>query len=488
MAQPDAHPNRPAPASRSASALIASLFSLNRSGGWVRLIFVAVLSGLFFISISPFSDWASQLWQSIQENALPGLANSLRELWRIIRGMPAVPSAETTSFNLPQPGLTTRFELMWTSQGFSSLMQSLLIAFIPFLLAFWIAAYYFQYIHHIPRFRSALGHLLTLIFPVPRKRLKFQNGYLLQKGTNLSLERVGGPAQVHLDPSNAAVFERSNGTCRVLLPGQEKVPLEGYERIRSVLDTGTQDVTVTVSEHTRDGIRLQARGARFAYQLRTGGTENGWSAEQQRDAYQAFVYQTWLGSDWEKPAKRRKSMGDYIATELRQFIARHEAAEFFGAMAAQGETTAPGYQALNPFALFAAEFSRRLPEVEHAQGCLQLAWLGEGEWVLLAEMRLEDHLQSWYAWLKNKLQEAPAILESNRKQARQKAMDRLVWEVPVSAYRRLERINSADLWRGLVIAYRDKLEAEQKSNLLTDPQDVENLELVLKHLRRLTRD
>ena len=156
---------------------------------------------------------------------------------------------------------------MWTSQGFSTLMQSILISFLPFLFSFWVAAYYFQYLNQIPRFRAALAHIMQMIFPVRRRQVKIREGFVQHKGEQIALRRVGGPVRVTLGDENSAVFEKSNGTAHILLPSKKIPPIDNYEFLRTVLDLREEHLVVTVSDRTRDGMRLQARQAHFAYRL-----------------------------------------------------------------------------------------------------------------------------------------------------------------------------------------------------------------------------
>jgi hypothetical protein len=464
---------------------ISSIFSFNRGGSWVRLIFFAVLLGLFFISVSPFSSWISQLWQDFSKSTFPGFLQNVQEFWRRLReGTGISPAAVESGLVLPLPDWRTQLELMWTSQGFSTLMQSILISFIPFLFSFWVAAYYFQYLNKIPRFRSALAHIFRMIFPVRQRQVKIQEGYVQHKGEQIALRRMGGPARISLAVENSAVFEKSNGAAHILLPSKKSASIENYESLRTVLDLRQEQVVITVSDRTRDGMRLQARQAHFSYRLQAGIPDNGMTDEQRRTAHQAFVYRHWLGNDWEKPEKRRPAVKDLVSTELRHYIAQHELGDFFGAISAQGNALPAGYQGLNPFSAFAEQFNQNINLAAAYNPGLKITWLGAGEWVLTNQIRIGDHIQAWADWLTARLYRTPASQDSLGTQATTAEINRRS-KAPLDTYQQLKNTPPEQWMKGMAKTYLAQCEEVQQGNLLENQPDREDLELVIRHLRRL---
>jgi hypothetical protein len=465
---------------------ISGIFSFNRSGSWVRLIFFAILLSLFFISVSPFSSWVSQLWQAFSESTFPGFLQTVSELWRRLReGTSASPAAVESGLALPQPDWRTRLELMWTSQGFSTLMQSILISFIPFLFSFWVAAYYFQYLNQIPSYRASLAHILQMIFPVRRRQVKIREGFVQHKGEQIALRRVGGPAWVSLAEENSAAFEKSNGTAHILLPKKKIASIDNYETLRSVLDLREENLVLNVSDRTRDGMRLQARQVHFVYRLQAGLPDVGLTDEQRQAAHQAFIYQHWLGNDWEKPEKRRTAVKDIISTELRHYIAQHELGDFFGAISAQADALPAGYQALNPFNAFAEEFSQKtIHAFEHNPG-LKVTWTGKGEWVLLNQIQIADHIQAWADWLTTRLYRTSSSQVSLGTQSRTEEKNHQA-QALLDTYHQLKNTDPTKWMKGVAKTYLAQLEEAQQSNLFEEQQDRDDLELVIRQLRRLT--
>lgn len=465
---------------------ISGIFSFNLGGSWVRLIFFAILLGLFFISVSPFSSWVNQLWQAFSESTFPGFLQTVSELWRRLReGTGASPAAVESRLTLPQPDWRTRLELMWTSQGFSTLMQSILISFIPFLFSFWVAAYYFQFLNQIPRYRAALAHILQMIFPVRRRQVKIRDGFVQHKGEQIALRRVGGPARVLLAEENCAAFEKSNGTAHILLPSNDLASIENYETLRTVLDLREEHLVVTVSDRTRDGMRLQARQVHFAYRLQAGIRDDGMTDGQRQAAHQAFIYQHWLGTDWEKPEKRRIAVGDLVSTELRHYIAKHELGDFFGAISAQAEALPAGYRALNPFSAFAAEFSHNATQAFEYNPGLEITWSGKGEWVLLNKIRIGDHIQAWADWLTTRLYRTSPSQASLGTQTRTEEKNHQA-QAPLDTYLKLKNTAPTRWMKRVGKTYLAQLEEAQQSNLFEEQQDRDDLELVIQQLRRLT--
>lgn len=463
---------------------IAGIFSFNRSGSWVRLIFFAILLGLFFISVSPFSSWVNQLWQAFSESTFPGFLQKLQEFWRRIReGTGAAPAVVASGLDLPQPDWRTRLELMWTSQGFSTLVQSMIISFIPFMFSFWVAAYYFQYLNKIPHLSSALAHIFQVIFPVRRRKVKIREGFVQHKGEQIALRRMGGPARVALAEENSAVFERSNGSPHVLLPSKKPALIDNYESLRTVLDLRQEQVVITVSDRTRDGMRLGARQAHFSYQLQAGMPNNGMTDEARRLAQQSFVYRHWLGNDWEKPEKRRQAVKDLLSTELRRFIAEHELGDFFGAILAQDEALPAGYQGLNPFSAFAEQFNQSAAFSTADNPGLQIAWLGKGAWALNNQIRIGDHLQAWGDWLTARLYRTSTSQESRGEQAITEEINRRA-QAPLLTYQQHKQKAPEQWMKALAKTYLGQCEEARQKNLLDEADDQEDLELVIQHLRR----
>jgi len=82
----------------------------------------------------------------------------------------------------------------------------------------------------------------------------------------------GGPGRLQVAMDNAVVLERTGrGEPRVLTPGPNRwLPVEGYERVRRILDLRDQHLRFDVALRTRDGVPLVFRDVRLVYSIRRG--------------------------------------------------------------------------------------------------------------------------------------------------------------------------------------------------------------------------
>jgi hypothetical protein len=466
---------------------LTMLFSFSRKGGWLRLLFVFALSAFFFAGVTPISTWISKLGSSVQD-IYPTIKNTVTEISKMFRPAPETGEVVITPLQLPQPDLSTRLELIRISPDFSRIMQSIIMTMIPFAFSMWVAAYYFQYIHRIPSFWAAFIHIFRTIFPIPRAKLRLQDGIIMQRQGKIPIQRLGGPVRAFLSETNSAVFEKSDGKYHILHAGQENIPVEGYESLRSALDLREHNLTLTVSGYTRDGVRLKVRNAKFTYRIFPGQNEEEATAQARLGVYHDLVYRHWPGNDWDKPIKRQRDMTAFISTEMRHFIAQYDLGDFMGNLITQQVATKPGYQAQNMLAVFAEGFAQQVQKASLGQPgspIIQLRWLGEGEWLLLSDIRLSNQPQTWYTWLENRMRKAPAYQKNVQSQNYQEETNRLVQQVPLAPYQALRGGTRQNLANGLGKAYRDRLKELQNEIPMLEAQVREDLDLVLFHLDRL---
>lgn len=102
--------------------------------------------------------------------------------------------------------------------------------------------------------------LLKIIFGLPMEEpLRIDSNPILEKG-NWFLKVIGGPSKVIVGAENAAIFEKSDGSVRIIgptlnLPGSY-YQLENFERLRDIVDLRNQAIQFDVQARTKDGILL----------------------------------------------------------------------------------------------------------------------------------------------------------------------------------------------------------------------------------------
>jgi hypothetical protein len=69
------------------------------------------------------------------------------------------------------------------------------------------------------------------------------------------------------------MFEQMDGNLRVIGPSAKQATLEGFERLRAVLDLRDQVLNIDLWARSKDGIRVHVQGARVVYSLARGKRE-----------------------------------------------------------------------------------------------------------------------------------------------------------------------------------------------------------------------
>jgi hypothetical protein len=142
-----------------------------------------------------------------------------------------------------------------------------------FWLALRAAAGTLQAIFDLKNPGEAQRHLWQAAFNGSYSTLAIRGGDLLWENERSPLARVGGPglAKVHLE--NAALFEQMDGSARVIGPSAKASTLQGFERLRAVLDLRDQVLNMDLWARSKDGIRVRVQGARVVYSLARGKRE-----------------------------------------------------------------------------------------------------------------------------------------------------------------------------------------------------------------------
>lgn len=80
--------------------------------------------------------------------------------------------------------------------------------------------------------------------------------------------RIGGPGKVLINLENAVVFEKINGSPRIIGPSTEKpVELESFERIHRIIDLRDQSARLDISARTLDGIPIEIKDIRLVFSV-----------------------------------------------------------------------------------------------------------------------------------------------------------------------------------------------------------------------------
>ena len=117
-----------------------------------------------------------------------------------------------------------------------------------------------------------------------------------------------------------------------------------------------------------------------------------------------------------------------------------------------------------------------------------LGWIGLGTWETPSEIIPEQHLEAWQLSMKNQLLGNENALRGVRRRNRNKELLRLIREVPITSFGRLqaEGRDPEDVKQELLLSYREKLRNAWEIYQNNDRSPSPELEAALKHLTRLT--
>jgi len=319
---------------------------------------------------------------------------------------------------------------------------------------------------------------------------------------------IGGPGKVIVDLDSAALFEKPDGTPRVIGPTAKeprgRAPLEGFERFRQAIDIRDQYVDLrdqdarsrSVKGHSLDGIEITATDVRLMFSIYRGEVKP--SAEDpypfSKEAVEQIIYKATsrVTPELAYPSTYEFSwinkMIGLIRNELSAFMSKHKLSAYLASIGmpeleklkqreeaiveqAQKLTQSeqsflssseqksvpefqPRHKITNLFTQFAEEFTKRA----QSSG-VELHWIGVGTWKTPAELIPERHLEAWKLSSENLYRESDEVLQELEKEAIIQKTVSLIQDVPVAAYLNAETDDQEHkkAMRFLLLAYHQQL-------------------------------
>ncbi len=370
------------------------------------------------------------------------------------------------------------FEALFAAHVF----RHVLVAALAFWLAYRIAAVYLDDIFELENLSVAERFILQAAFASQYNLISIRDGEVAAKDRESPIVRIGGPGYVRVFLENAALFEKPDGSSRVIGPTVETRSgvevLSGFERLRTVVNLLDQSDELSLEERTLDGVRVRAEDVNFRFSVYRGGQHSTLMRPYPftEEGIKKLVYQH---GKIPLPA----IMSGMIRGELARFISRHTLNEFLASIslpeldvpqqeqleleggAPQAGLTGPLYngpEVQTPPAfvsrsqiitdLFAPEFSERA-----ADRGLELIWVGVGAFETPSEIVPERHLEAWLLSRENLARSSLVELNRLQRESMIAELRRLVQEVPVRTFRRLEGEPPQEILHSLLTAYHGKL-------------------------------
>jgi hypothetical protein len=218
-----------------------------------------------------------------------------------------------------------------------------------------------------------------------------------------ALARVGGPGQVRVHLENAAVFETRDGELRVLGPTSRRAVIEGFERLRTVVDLRDQVLNLNVQARSRDGLRVSVEGARAVFSVRRGSREASLRLPHpfEEEAILRLVGEERVearalaGPAFERGQSLLAAQGQaFFERQVQEFIAQFSLGELLAPeLDEAGESPVGSANAFLAREKIREQFKAWVEDAAAGIG-LELQWMDIGAWVLdeRAQAILEERL------------------------------------------------------------------------------------------------
>jgi len=394
--------------------------------------------------------------------------------------------------------------------------KHVLIVAVVFWLAYRFAAIYLDDIFELRNVPVAERFIRQSAFASRYDVIEIAGGDVTGRDKNSPIFLIGGPGKVRVSLENAALFEMVGGQPRTIAPtiprstpkteglfGNGRVTkspraaedvrlLEGFERLRSVVDLREQVETFPVIGITRDGLPVRAENVMVIFSVRRDGQistlEHPYPFSEL--AVRNLVYNERTHGQVPSAAMRLnwgRVMVSTIQRAFGYFIAKHTLSEFMTAigwpevnqarqeleevqrvvneLAGVEESVQINLPPPQNFVprneisnLFSSEYEQFRAELESLG--LELRWIGVGTWIPPAEVIAERHLQAWRITYENLARSSQVALDNLRQESRLEQLLLLIRDTPLEAYHRLdiwdETSRTANM-AALVNTYRDRL-------------------------------
>lgn len=155
-------------------------------------------------------------------------------------------------------------------------------------------------------------------FPV-YYQIHIENAQVRTEDQISPIVRIGGPGRVLINLENAVVFEKINGSPRIIGPTTEKpIELESFERIRKIIDLRDQSAKLDISARTLDGIPIEIKDIRLIFSVFRNSIQVSITKPYpfNEDSIYWLVYQ-------QGPGPWTTSLIDMVRTELTNYINHH---------------------------------------------------------------------------------------------------------------------------------------------------------------------
>jgi hypothetical protein len=472
-------------------------FAINRASAGFRTIFIFIPFVLFWF-----------LWARLVQQPDFSQAEVIQEQMSTVGGDPVA------LMSLTMQVITARIIANFLPLFHPAVFRRIMLIMLAFWVAFRIAAIYLDDIFEIGDTKVAANFIRQAAFYTlyhKYNRLVIKEGRIAPRYEDSPIYRIGGPGMVRVQLENVAVFEKVDGTPHIIGPTRRFVQLDGFERLRKIIDLREQfPEPFEVKARTRDGIEVTAKDVRMIF-----------SVHRNKDAVSAYMdEEETIEEDEEvfdeeenleqpltftelavknlvyKQANRSWTVNSEfsIKGELRKFISSHGINDFLANVTEQdisSLTANKEQQATQPnmphsFTSRGSLTDDLYKSVSDREDTFDLHWFGVGTWVtpdIIPQQNLTALLKS----LQNRIDGSDIQLKKLRNVSRWKELLRLIQDVPINAFGMLlsQGKNSQQTKHELMLAYREKIKNAYDAMREGEETPSNEIIAVLRHLERL---
>lgn len=377
----------------------------------------------------------------------------------------------------------------------------------PFFIALQCAALYLADIFELEHVSIARGFIWSVTLSGSEETIRVSQGAISDEGQHSPTFLIGGPGKVIVDLDSVALFERPDGTPRIIGPTKKepraRATLEGFERFRQAIDTRDHYIELrdqdpssqSVKSRSLDGIPITATDVRLTFSVYRGGvkasTENPYPFS--RDAILQIIYQATsrVTPELPNPSTYEFSwihrMISLIRGELSAFMSRHKLTSYLASIGmpeleklqqreqklfeevqkivppeqdfstSREPKNLPEFQPRHKISNLFTEFAQEFTKKAHSNG-VELHWIGVGTWKTPVESVLEKHLEAWKLSNDNLYRESSDVLGRLETEAILEKTIALIQDVPIAAHvQATTEEDSRNAVRSLLLAYHQQL-------------------------------
>ena len=422
-------------------------------------------------------------------------------------------------------------------------LQYLPILLASFFIALQCAAIYLSDIFELRDVSVARKFVTEVSLTGSDEIIRITQGDILEEHRDSPNFLIGGPGKVVVDIDSVALFEKPDGTPRVIGPtGKEpggKATLDGFERFRQAIDLrdhfielrDQNDKSFAVTSRSRDGISITATDVRFMFSVQRDKQlpDDKYPYTFDKKAVERLVYNATsrVTPDLTNPSTfefswinnmigliRGKLSGFMNERNLTVYLASIGKPEVDKAKQAEEKLVeeteklvssamdglpqpkvikdAPEFvprsdMKNNLFNIFAEEFTKNTSD----KG-VELHWIGVGTWKTPLDVVPAKHLEAWKLSRDNLAKGKEKAFDDFNKEIMVQETEVLIQEVPVEAYQSAteEHSEHKNAMRAMLKAYQQQLMKARdfiNAKAIISPEDKASAEVIQKAIDNITK-